>query len=619
MRYPFALLAAVAALLVPAAPAVAKTIHVDVTNDELDSSCAPGDCSLREAVTYAPVGATIVVPSGTYSLTMGELVVLRTMTIVGASRASTTITGGNAHRTIHDNAGPVTWRNVTITGGSVADMGAGLLDTSTEQLTLDNVRVTNNTVQGSPSAVAQGGGGGVYADGPVTLNRSSIDTNGAFFNADGSINTTGGGGVYVNSGSLTAIDSQIAANDTSETGARTIDESVDLNGGGGAYVNGGSLTLTRSTVAANFATVNGQTDISDNGGGGIWSSGTITAQNSTVSDNTVHVPASLVDNGGGGIFVSGATATLTSLTIAGNSATSFDTHMDSGGALYHDGGTVKAKDTIFAKNTADTDANCFGAVASQGHNIEDKNTCGLHGTGDKRSTPIALGPLKSNGGPTSTRAIFVGGPAFNAGAGCPRTDQRGVVRSQPRCDVGAFEIALPVVVTGGTRKVHTTSARLVGTVFANGRATTYSFQFGRTRAYGARTAVKPAGAGFAARAASGTAKGLKPATIYHYRLVAKNALGTARGRDRTFITHMKLPSRCVSGRQLTVPVGRPKGTKVAKATALVNGKRFLSRSGSDVRRLTLTGLPGKAFGLKVVARLGSGRMVLGSHRYKPCK
>ena len=81
---------------------------------------------------------------------------------------------------------------------------------------------------------------------------------------------------------------------------------------------------------------------------------------------------------------------------------------------------------------------------------------------------------------------------------------------------------------------------------------------------------------------------------------------------------MKLPSGCVKDRKLTVPLGRPKGAKVVFASARIGKDELIAKSGKDLKRLKLTGLPTEPFRLKIVAKLGSGQQVLGSRRYKPC-
>jgi phosphodiesterase/alkaline phosphatase D-like protein len=104
----------------------------------------------------------------------------------------------------------------------------------------------------------------------------------------------------------------------------------------------------------------------------------------------------------------------------------------------------------------------------------------------------------------------------------------------------------PAVTTGSSASVGSTSAQVAGTVNPNGSATTYSFQYGATTAYGSQTASVSAGSGTAAVAVSATIGGLVPDTTYHYRLVASNGSGTANGTDGTFTT-AKTPPVVVTG------------------------------------------------------------------------
>jgi hypothetical protein len=94
----------------------------------------------------------------------------------------------------------------------------------------------------------------------------------------------------------------------------------------------------------------------------------------------------------------------------------------------------------------------------------------------------------------------------------------------------------PGVSTGAASKLTITTATLNGKVNPHGAATTYFFQYGTTAAYGSRTADPSAGAGTAAVGASAPIAGLGPNTKYHYRLVARNSVGTTVGGDRTFTT-----------------------------------------------------------------------------------
>lgn len=96
--------------------------------------------------------------------------------------------------------------------------------------------------------------------------------------------------------------------------------------------------------------------------------------------------------------------------------------------------------------------------------------------------------------------------------------------------------AAPVVSTGSATAVSETEATLNGIVNPSEQATEYFFEYGPTTAYGQKTPEAPAGSGASSVPESATVSGLTPATVYHFRLVAKNATGTSRGLDRSFKT-----------------------------------------------------------------------------------
>lgn len=99
--------------------------------------------------------------------------------------------------------------------------------------------------------------------------------------------------------------------------------------------------------------------------------------------------------------------------------------------------------------------------------------------------------------------------------------------------------ARPAVTTGGVSSITQSTVTLSGQVDANGKPTTYFFQIGPTRLYGAATPETSAGQGGNAVRVSAPVSMLAPATTYHYRLVARNADGQRLGRDRTFRTKIQ--------------------------------------------------------------------------------
>jgi hypothetical protein len=62
------------------------------------------------------------------------------------------------------------------------------------------------------------------------------------------------------------------------------------------------------------------------------------------------------------------------------------------------------------------------------------------------------------------------------------------------------------------------------------------FQYGTTTTYGASTPPEPVGATTTDVQLSASLTGLAPATTYHFRIVTRNAAGTATGADRTLTT-----------------------------------------------------------------------------------
>ncbi len=94
----------------------------------------------------------------------------------------------------------------------------------------------------------------------------------------------------------------------------------------------------------------------------------------------------------------------------------------------------------------------------------------------------------------------------------------------------------PVAVTGGPANVAQSTVVLNGAVNPREAETTYFFQYGTTRLYGAQTGAASAGAGNRRVRVSAGVGDLAPATTYYYRLVAQNSEGMRFGKDRTFRT-----------------------------------------------------------------------------------
>ncbi|MBI1820964.1 MAG: FG-GAP repeat protein [Nitrospirae bacterium] len=126
--------------------------------------------------------------------------------------------------------------------------------------------------------------------------------------------------------------------------------------------------------------------------------------------------------------------------------------------------------------------------------------------------------------------------------------------------------SLPVVQTSPTTGITQTGATLNGTVNPNGQATTAWFDYGITTAYGSSTPAFSLTSGSPQTSLSTTISGLTLGTTYHFRLTAKNSLGTVYGGDYSFIT-LANPPVVVTG----IPSNRTTTSVTLNGTANPNG------------------------------------------------
>ena len=96
--------------------------------------------------------------------------------------------------------------------------------------------------------------------------------------------------------------------------------------------------------------------------------------------------------------------------------------------------------------------------------------------------------------------------------------------------------AAPSAVTGAATSVGASSAVVGGKVGPGGEETSWYVEYGTTTAYSSRTSARSAGNGTAQVDVTEQLRGLTTGATYHYRLVASNGAGTARGADLTFAT-----------------------------------------------------------------------------------
>ncbi len=194
----------------------ATTIIVSNTNDN-------GLGSLRQALADANDGDTIDATgiSGVITLTTGQLLVDKSVTINGAGAGVLAVDGNTTSRVFQTATGEtVSISGLTIRNGQGGEGGA-ILNADTVTLTIINSTLSGNTA---------GLGGGVFNSGTLAIINSTFSSNMA----------SEGGGIY-NSGSgvLTISNSTFSGNAASETG--------------GGVFNIGTLQLANSTVSDNSA------------------------------------------------------------------------------------------------------------------------------------------------------------------------------------------------------------------------------------------------------------------------------------------------------------------------------------------------------------------------------
>ena len=380
----------------PAKALAAATWYVTTGGNDSPNSCSDigAPClTINAALGKASAGDTIEVAAGTYTSAGTEVVLID---------KAVTLSGGW-------DAGFTTQSGFSTIDGQAARRG---ITTSTSPVIVDHFQIQHGMANGAL-------GGGIYTSGALTLNNSIVS---------GNVGTWGGGGIYVHSGTLAVNNSTISAN---RSNAST------LGSGGGVEVYDGDVVLNNSTVSNNTVINGGLDDAS-----GIKNdSGSVTLNNSTVSGNT----------GTQGIYSSGDNLALNSSTVSGNA-----------GGVINEFGHIVLRNSIIAGNSISGWLDChnyYGTITSAGYNLIGDGSCELANTGDQigaYDNPIdpVLGPLQDNGGPTFTQALLGGSPALDAGnpatpgsggSACPATDQRGVARAAGPCDIGAYEVAGPMV------------------------------------------------------------------------------------------------------------------------------------------------------------------------------
>lgn len=354
----------------------------DITPRGVAATCngTPSDCTLREAVIKANAnpGSTIVVPAGTYQLTIdgaaeGGLCINEAIGDLDIAGNNTTISGAGAATTIIQQTRPndrvicvdqnlvgnftFSISGVTIAGGreTFGVGGGGIVSGAPGDVTnITNVVFANNQVSGVGSPV-----GGGLANGAGTLNVTGSTFGGSNLPCASQTDLTcgnqsagGGGGLYF-------------SDNNNGTGKLTLSNSTfskNVSTGG----NGGGLLATQATPSHDISacTFTGNRAQGNNGrGGAIYNeSGTMAVLKSIFLNNQVTNALTL---GGGGAIGSadgaGHNVTVTYSRFVGNTS-----NVASLGNVVHggSGSTMTANDNWWAINTGPATNDAVGATVS---------------------------------------------------------------------------------------------------------------------------------------------------------------------------------------------------------------------------------------------------------------
>ncbi|MFC4821925.1 choice-of-anchor Q domain-containing protein [Dokdonella ginsengisoli] len=465
VRRPFPMrpLAAALTALFAAVPLTRDAHAATSAATRIGSTLSVTTCSesaLRDAVEGASNGDTIdlsALSSCTITLTAGEIAIaVDNLTVQGPADTSLTLSGNHASRVFHHT-------------------GHGLL-------TLDHLAITNGN-DTTPRdedkyTVYNGTGGAVRSDGGVTLSNSSLTNSSVCYPVGNNQYNEGyGGGVFAE-GDVSVIRSTVSGNAACGTLLPSVLGIVSYRGGaGGGIFAGGNLYVSYSTISGNTAYAKG--------GGGVYGQGNVSIAHSVITDNhaiqkgggvairqnenlpiggvlvRLSVRASTISgntamDGGGVASMYGSPVDVSDSTIAFNTASRepFDGWRAGGGGVCVNGYSLRLANSIVANNTASNNGHDITLFNIAGptppiagdHNIVMSSSPAA--PPDTITTDPGLLPLADHGGPTWTHALAPGSVAIEAGRPSPGLffDQRG--STFPRtigaaADIGAFESGTP--------------------------------------------------------------------------------------------------------------------------------------------------------------------------------
>lgn len=356
-------------------------------------------------------GGTITTGGGVYLAAGTQL----TMQGGSISNNAASATAGAVH-----NLGTLTLNGTTVNSNTAANGGA-IFNLNGATAVLDAVTVNNNTAAGG-AAVNAGNAGAIYTAGTLTVrNGSTFSGNRAVASTNANPGITGYGGT-IGGFNLAATAPVITLTDTTINGGGVAGGNAVAGGAVSAYPTtvGGTTTridALRLTLAGNVAAA----------GGGIFTSGTATLKDSTVTQNqATHASAGF----GGGVYAGfganqaltventdltgnaagtagGAIATLATVTAEVRAGSTLNGNTAPLGAGAYTAGPVTVRDSEVKRNDAsNSGAGLYAAGAATLNNAAvDSNDAAFLGGGIVAASTLNV-----------VNGTFVGNSAFAGGA-----------------------------------------------------------------------------------------------------------------------------------------------------------------------------------------------------------
>ena len=333
---------------------------------------------------------------------VGNLILENGKTLGGASDG-----GGAIRSSVRLTAAGITIRN----NRSLAGHGGGLL--STGSLTVLDSEIRGNT--------AGGNGGGMTATAASQIVRTVIA---------GNVAAADGGGAWLSTGA-SIEQSLLEGNNTGGSG-------------GGVAFAGNSIAIDRTTIRDNRA--------GTGSGGGLSASDPALDDFSVAAVNTTVAGNSSSTNGGALRVADKANTRLENVTVSGNEVRAGQVGLQLGAPGL--AGHVIRNSIVFGTVSAAgaKDCSAFGYETSGTDSIIGSGDCAPQNGGERLAVDPLLGPFDVYGGVTLAGVepprllpvlpIRGDSPALDAGTACVPTDARGLNRTGPACDLGAFELNL---------------------------------------------------------------------------------------------------------------------------------------------------------------------------------